>query len=198
MFIEKISEANKKAYIQKLVDRYNLNKDAKDADFLRMFQGNPWSSDILKQRGYDRKLQELNARNVYFGIYQNFDSHGWNRTSHEYAVIAAFGDASVKTYKVSVGMQDYLATNYENTFEFLRKYEQQIFAENPLAIDNTYIKEFMLPNLKEIDATQGTHLVADYQAAVDERFKKKERLLIKSLKKQRADVDAEADLVMKQ
>ena len=204
MFIEKISEFDKQDYIQKLVDRrYNLNKDPKDADFLHPIgQWNMWPGDALKQETYFYKLLKLNRRNVHFGIYQTFDKNPENRTanptSHEYAIIAAFGDTAVKTYKVNVGQYSILDTCVEKTFDFLRQHEQEIFAERPLVIDNKYIKEFMLPNLKEVESTWApysfSHLVADYQEAINNQFAKKKHLAIQniqSIQKQQEDLGLE-------
>ena len=142
MFIECVSDEAQRAYIQKLVDdRYNLNKDPKDADFLHpIVPWNEWPGDSSKQETYFYKLLKLNRRNVHFGIYQTFDKNPENRTanptSHEYAIIAAFGDMSVKTYKVNVGQHSHKDTCVEKTFDFIHQHEQQIFAERPLAIDN--------------------------------------------------------------
>ena len=193
MFIEKIPEESKKAYIQKIVDRYNANslggpKDENHNDYLSLVKATEWSGDIIKQRGLDQKIEALKERNVYFAIYQNFVKNGWSASSREFAVIAAFGDASVKTFKTCVGNQNYLANNLENTFEFLHKHREQVFAENPLATDDTYIKEFMLPNLQALDEKQGTHLVADYKAALTEKFQKKQHFIIQKLQERQADL----------
>ena len=194
MFIEKIPAESKKAYIQKLVDRYNTDARGlpkNDHSVLSLVKGTEWSGDILKQRGLDQRIAELEQRNVYFRIYQNYDRDGWKCTSHEYAVIAAFGDASVKTYKTSVGSQCYLANNIENTLEFLYKNREHVFAENPLATNDTYIKEFMLPNLQAIDEQQGTHLVEDYKNALAEKFVKKQQFIMENLQKRQMNLGLE-------
>lgn len=188
MFIEKISEDAKQAYIQKIVDRYNGNPNS---NTLSLVKGTEWTAQFNKQRGYDEKIADLKDRNVHFGIYQNFTQDVWGRHSHEFAVITAFGDASVKTFKTAVGNDAYLSSNVANTLDFINQHQEQILAENPLATDQNYIKEFMLPNLAAIDEAQGTHLVADYKTALAEKFEKKKRLVIQNLEKRKADLGLE-------
>lgn len=191
MFIEHIPEFDTQEYIQKLVDsRYNLNKNPKDADFLHpVSPWNMWPHDSSKQKTYFYELLKLNRRNVHFKLYQSYDSHPENRTanptSHEYAIIAAFGDTAVKTYKVNVGQYSILDTCVERTFDFIHQHEQEIFAERPLEIDDNYIKQFMLPNLQEHDSAFRTHLVADYQEAINNqraKLAKKKHLAIQGIK----------------
>ena len=186
MFIEKIPNAVKQAYIQKIVDGYN----AAGAD-LQVMHGTQWSGEILHQAGYDQKVAELNQRNVFFGIYQTMVKEGWNCRSQEFAVVAALSDTAVKTFKINVGTQNYLAANYANTLEFIHKHRDQIFTTNPLATNHTYIKEFMLPNLAAIDQAENTHLVADYKVALSQNFKKKQRLIAENFRRQKADLGLE-------
>ena len=190
MFIEKISDEAKLAYIQKLVDKENTTsygalRSETDDNFLRLAKVDEYYLALLKKSGVDldKMMAELKQRNIFFKIYQNFSEDMLHRYSHQYAFIAAFGDTTVKTFKANVGMRAYIHDSISNTLEFLDQHQQEILAENSLAINNSYIKEFMLPNLQALDEQQNTHLVADYKAALARKFAKKKHLAIQNVKK---------------
>ena len=190
MFIEKISDANKKAYIQKIIDQENVDVNEQDNLFLRPVTVNEWERKTMSKPAYQRKIADLKKRNIYFEIYENFAEDVFTRYQHQYAYIVAFDDTAVKTFKAEVNNRNYSRGKFHltNTFDFIDQHQAQIERKNPLATDAAYVKEFMLPNLQKIDAEQGTHLVADYKAAIANQFAKKRHLVLEKLQKQQDDL----------
>ena len=203
MFIERIPEASKKAYLQKIVDQYN-NKYLgwSEDEMLFLLPTNQAQFKKIQELGYDQKIADLNRRNIYFDIYQNSVDDAWHNYSNEFAFIAAFSDTAVKTTKAHVGYRDFVAKlenrealplrlNLANTFQFIDENQQQLTFDEIPEIDNNYIKEFMLPNLRTLDKEQGTHLVEAYKIALGNKFAKKRHLIIQNLQKQQDDLGLE-------
>ncbi len=193
MYIEKISDDNKKRYIQAIVDKLNTNpfgfiKDENDDSFLHLKKPDDRDIAYLKSRGFLDKISSLQNENIFFEIYENHSEDFCHRYSHQYAFIVIFSDTSVKFFKANVGCRDYYNTNIENVFEFLAEHKKQIDYTNPLATNSKYIKEFMLPHLNTIDKNNGTNLVGEYKEMLSQKFERKEQLVAQKFQSQKSDL----------
>ena len=190
MFIEKISDEAKMAYIQKLVDKENVDVVAES--LFRPVKCKDWEAAEIKKRGYDKKIADLQKRNVYFDFYERSIQYPDGLHTYQYAFAATFGDTSVKTFKGAV--DEVINPLYENidiVFRHINNHERKFKITDPLEVNNAYVKEFMLPNLQALDEKQNTHLVADYKEALNNQFAKKKHLAIQNIQKQQDDLGLE-------
>ena len=192
MFIEKIPFESKIAYLKKVVDdKFNVNKDSNDQAYLRPAQVSDHVMDIMNQNGAPEIIDELVKKNIFLGLYENYSELIWgSKYKNQFAVVAAFGDATIKIGKARLGDRrtDRLPVGYlsedEDTllnlisaFEIVDKYQAEL-NHHASVINANYVNDFMLPNLRALDKKQGTHLVADYKAALNSLFAKKKHLAL--------------------
>ena len=190
MFIEKISDEAKLAYIQKIVDKKNVNVVAES--LLRHVEPNGREAAEIKQLGYAQQIADLKKRNVYFEIYEKAFQRLNGRDIYQHVFAATFGDTAVKTFKGVVNEgRNPLSENIAIVLDYIDNHAGKFKIADPLEIDNAYVKEFMLPNLQAIDKAQNTHLVADYKEAINNQFAKKKHLAIQNIQKQQDDLGLE-------
>ena len=198
MFIEKISIKSKIAYFKKVIDQLNANQNSNDNEFLRPVEYSDRALEIMTEVGAPEKIADLMKKNIFFSVYENYSQHhSGSLYTNQFAMIVAFDDTTVKTIKAPTGRRlagksycdvlsndDYQLMDVTRAFDFIDKHQAELTKHNPLATNVTYINEFMVPNLRAIDQAQGTHLVADYQAALANKFEKKKHLVLQNLQKQ--------------
>ena len=196
MFIEKIPVESKVAYLKKVVDdKFNINKDSNDQAYLRPAQVSDHVMDILNQNRVPEIINELVKKNIFFGLYENYSELMWgSKYKNQFAVVAAFGDTTIKVGKARLGDRcmgrlpvGYLSEdedtllNIISAFEIVYKYQAEL-NNHASVVNANYVNEFMLPNLRALDKKQGTHLVADYKAALNNLlFAKKKHLALPNI-----------------
>ena len=199
MFIEKISNNNKFAYLKTLVDRTNSEQGHGYNDqLLRTVVYDPQNFIQLKPFGMVNRVKDLNKRNIYLGIYENYFRAGLDTYYDQNALIVAFGDTDMQKFKLKLAPKQlhkpgaespllgdkYLCLKLELIFHFIEQNQARLNHKKVSESNARYMHEFILPNLQSIDRVHGTQLYADCTLMMADQIKKKSRLVISDLQKQ--------------
>ena len=210
MFIEKIPKEAKKRYIQEYVDNLNrkrfghTEKEFDEAEKLstKMGLGGVYIPDELyrkmpvekstikdmKANGILKKIDELTKKNIFVKLYYSLGEDIDHCYSYQHAVIAVFGDTSVKVFKVDVGCRSYYDWSMRSALGFIEKNKEKMSITNNLATDQDYIKNFMLPELSKIDEQKGTNLTEKYKNVISQIIEQKRELVNNKFDATRTDL----------
>ena len=174
MFIEKISDEAKQAYIRKIVDQNNAS--VKNGEGLLCPVELPWGTAEMKKLGHDHRIAYLGERNIFFGIYETHAPRLAEQDTARYAFVTKFADTQAKTSIYSLNPAVSLYENITDIWQMLNRYELNSDSTNSLEVDNAYVKEFVLPNLRAIDEKRETHFAEDYKVALANKLARKQHL----------------------